>query len=215
MMFWKRWRAKKNPERSWQEGELNFVKSIEYYSGYSTQTTYVLCDVDDVVNDYRNNQTSNYVYVTTNYNGKLYPMFDLDVLNKYNDFVRNFKEEKYVMFQSSPGHYWAIVDREFNSFNDFTRDPLINDWIVYTDKQYNDFTRYRKYFSCRGYFDEMNRQPVIIDKSDNLSNNFNEFINKFDNYLQTTALELSMLKYRKPDMLNLYKRQRKLERILK
>lgn len=215
MWWWKRKLSGKNPEKKNVKDALIFTQTVQRYDSYSTNTDYICLDnIQKLVQDYRQDKTSNYPFPTTNYNGKLYAMLDLDELDKYNDFCKNF-DGKYVIFQSSPGHHWAFIDEEFETFSDFTKSELINDWIVYTDEKYNTFSRFREYFSIRGWFETLDRQPALIYESDNLSKNFKEFIDKLENYFQTTSLELSMLKYREPNMLNLYKRQKKLQRILK
>ena len=108
-----------------------------------------------------------------------------------------------------------LLNKPFDTFSDFLKDKLLYDWIIYTDSGYNNFTRYRKYFSIRGWFETLDRQPIIINKSSNLSLDFTNFIDKLEDYFQTTSLELSMLKYKDTNMLNLYKRQKKFQRILK
>jgi len=214
MWWWKRKLAGKNPEKKIVKDALIFTQTVERYDSYSTKTDYICLDnINNLLDDYRQDKISHYPFPTTNYNGKLYAMFDLDELDKYNDFCKNF-DGKYVIFQSSPGHHWAFIDEEFETFSDFIKSELINDWIVYTDEKYNTFSRVREYFSIRGWFETLDRQPGLIYESDNLSKNFKEFIDKLENYFQTTSLELSMLKYKNIDLLNIYERIKKLERIL-
>lgn len=217
MWFWwiRKWFIKRNPEKNLKQDELNFMKTVEIYSEYSTDTEFIrLENVEDLINLYRNNTTSSEIFPTTNYNNKVYIMFDLDELSKYNDFCKNIGQ-KYAVFQSSPGHYWAFIDKDFKSISEFYTDPLLNDWKVYSDKKYDKLINSINFFPIRGIFNKLERQPELIYQSDDLSKDFSDFINKLNDYFQTTSLELSMLKYRDIDMLKLYKRKKKLERILK
>lgn len=98
----------------------------------------------------------------------MYPFFDIDELDKYNHFVKN-ATCNFVSFQSSPGHFWVIVDKPFDKFHYFKNDELNNDWIVYTDTKYQDMTNRRFEFYIRGFFDKLERQPAILDKVGELS----------------------------------------------
>ncbi|NPV13012.1 MAG: hypothetical protein HPY57_14695 [Ignavibacteria bacterium] len=95
------------------------------------------------------------------------------------------------------------------------KNDLFNDWVVYSNTEYQKMTNDRNEFHIRGVFEKLERQPVLIEKNGELSSNFSEFISKLENYFECDGLELSTLRYNDPDMLLKLRRIKKLNRIIK
>jgi hypothetical protein len=203
--------------RKKEKNILNFKYCYEKHRAYDHFTKYKnLKNLDYIKNKYYNNKYHNELFILTNFNNKIYPMLDIDNSDKYNEFIKLIDVE-YVSFMSSneeDRHYWIIVDKPFNNIEEFKKDEFYKDWMVYNDPNYISFTLKRKEFFIRGLFENLKRQPKIIKHSDNLSNDFKNFIKKLEHFYETISLELSTLKYKDANMLNLYKRIKKLERIL-
>lgn len=91
-MFWwiRKHFAKKHPEIKIKYNDLNYIRTIEHCDGYSAATDHiVLDDIQKMVTKYRNDSTDNYAFVTTNYNGKLYPFFDFIIFLSFQICVFN------------------------------------------------------------------------------------------------------------------------------
>jgi hypothetical protein len=153
------------------------------------------------------------IFITSSYNKDIYPLFDLDTKEKYLGFCEYTKNE-YVAFQSSPEHYWVIIDKSFKSIKEFKKDSLFNDWSVFCDNNFMRATFNASNFLLRGTYDSFERQPIIIKKTKTLSENFTTFINKLEDYYSTDGLKFSSLKYKNADMLKQYNREEKLKRII-
>jgi len=141
-------------------------------------------------------------------------MFDIDDLSKYNHFMRHTNYNG-VVFQSSPGHFWVIIDKPFNSVTEFLKDDLKMDWICYSNDKYNDMVKTQNFFCLRGLFDKMIRQPIVVQTIGNLTDEFKIYIDKLEKHFLVDSLELSTLRYKDPEMLLQLRRIKKLERITK
>lgn len=198
--------------------ENQLIIKYEYehssWGGYSSTTKLKRGYIDELIFRFKQ-RTFNNVILISEYNGVKYPFFDIDELDKYNHFIRNFKEIPYVVFQSSPGHFWVIVDKPFVKYFDFMKDELFNDWVVYSDTNYQKMTNDRSEFHIRGDFKNLERQPTLIEKYGEFNQNFSEFISKLESYFECDCLELSTLRYNDPDMLLKLRRIKKLNRVIK
>lgn len=210
-----KWFSKKNKIKDHpRENQLIIKYEYEYspWSSYSSETRIKRGYIDELRENFKQGKFFN-ILVISEFNNIKYPFFDIDELSKYNHFVKN-ATCNYVSLQSSPGHFWIIIDKPFSNFSDFKKDELVNDWIVYSDNKYQTMTNDRKEFHIRGYFEKLERQPVLIDKIGTFSDNFKEFISQLEKYFEYDALELSFLRYKDPDVLLKYRRIKKLHRIL-
>jgi hypothetical protein len=88
------------------KNKLNFINS-KSVGCYNERLKYnKLKNIKDIIKKYRLNILSSSIFIISKFNNKIYPMFDLDELKKYDNFRDNFTY-KYVIFQSSPAHYWV------------------------------------------------------------------------------------------------------------
>jgi hypothetical protein len=193
--------------------EIIFKYEYEHasWNSYSSETRIKRGYIDFFKERFRQREFNN-IMVISEYNEFMYPFFDIDDLTKYNHFVRN-ATCNYVSFQSSPGHFWIFVDKPFRKYTEFKNDDISNDWAVYSDTKYQSMSNNRKEFHVRGFFEKLEKQPGIVDKKGNFSENFSEFISKLENYYNVDCLELSALRYNDPDMLLKLRRIQKLNRI--
>ena len=113
--------------------------------------------------------------LSSEFNGYLYPFFDMDDYNLYNKFCNNTKLN-FVSFQSSPGHFWVIVDKPIKTFKDFVDDDIYEEWLVYNDIKYTNMAQEQKKFYVRGLFDNLDRQPSVYQRVGNSDSNFNIYI---------------------------------------
>ena len=195
-----------------KKDELTFLRIYEYFGTYSNTSKIKNTQIDFILSQYRNQNEYNELIILSKLNDYHYPFFDIDDIDKYNHFCNN-TDSNYVSFQSSPGHFWVIVDKPFISLQDFIKDPIFNDWIVYSDDKYTKLVSDK--FYIRGTFKTLMRQPVIDKKIGVFSDDFKTLIEKIVEHYDTDGLELSMLRYKQPDMLLQFKRMKKLTRILK
>jgi len=192
-----------------KKDELSYLMVYEYSDTYSTNTSSKPTTIELMRNsDFKG------LIIKTLFNDKHYPMFDIDDIDKFNHFMKHTNYNG-VVFQSSPGHHWVIIDKQFDSVYDFLKDDLKLDWICYSHDKYNDMVTEQKYFCLRGLFDNMNRQPFVLQTFGNLTNDFKIYIDKLEKHFQVDSLELSTLRYKEPEMLLQLRRIKKLERITK
>lgn len=145
------------------------------------------------------------------YNGCYYPMFDLDDLEKLELFKDIFSNEPYILFQTSPKHYWAFIDKSYENFQDIKE---LTNWHVCNDKNFVESSLIEKRLFIRGLYDSTDRKPKIIFRNKfDFSKNFINFVNDLESWYKNTALELSALLYRDKDLLLLYNRKKKLKNI--
>jgi hypothetical protein len=196
----------------YNENDLYFRRDLTKSSGYGYVTLERNIKQTKITHLYKQMSYFDF-YIISKMNNGIYPMFDIDDYNTYQNFLSN-NENKYVTIQSSKNHFWVILDTPFNKYNEFVESKIYNEWNVYSDNKFNSMCNRKEDFYIRGTFEKLERQPNIIHKSDNLSVDFNIFINKLTQYFSETSLELSILRYKEEDMLLKYNRILKLKRIL-
>ena len=110
-------------------------------------------------------------------------------------------------------HYWIIVDKPCKNWKEY----ITNDeWLVLCDRKYQEFTKY-KGFHVRAFFNDISSKPCIVNEKSmtkGCSENFKEFIGKLMEQYDNYGMHISSLKSKDREFLNLYKRQKKLERVL-
>jgi len=195
--------------------ELYLLRQFTRTRDYSADITKIRStDIDFMLNQYKNLIDYHDLLILSKFNDNNYPFFDIDELSKYNHFCRT-TNHNYVSFQSSPGHFWVIIDEPFKNVADMVKNPLYSDWLVYSDNRYVSMCIERDDFYIRGTFKTLDRQPVIVNKIGTFSDEFKLFIFKLNEHFETNGLELSLLRYKDPEMLVQHKRVKKLSRILK
>lgn len=215
--MWDWFKRKKTPN------ELSVYRQYKYSDGYSGGTKLKKSDVQKIISLFKSNTINkNCVSIESFFNGIYYPFFDLD--DKHLDlFKKVYSDTPHVIFISSVEqytyyfdaireikenvHYWAFLDVPYEKVDDIFFD--IN-WKNINDQNYVEFSReYDKLF-IRGLYENDRRKPNVYEKHGELSENFSLFLDKLNDFYNKEAFELSILRYKDPDMLVKYNRIKKL-----
>jgi hypothetical protein len=76
------------------------------------------------------------------------------------------------------------------------------EWKTYSDSNYVNVCTYNKRFEFRIDFSTLERKPVKVFESKNLSENFKKFISTIEHLFNNESLEISTYKYKEPELLN-------------
>jgi hypothetical protein len=189
---------------------LTFYYEYEVHRDYSSRSKRKTKLLSEILTIFKKNSTpptiSN-VYVQCKYNDIVYPMFDLDTIEHKDTFTSIYKDVPYVMFQSSVDHHWAMLGTEDK--NIFT-DTI---WLSCNDPKFADVAKSRNAFMIRGLYENMVRKPVVVKINGILDINFKVFIEKLEHFYSNEGLELSVLKYKEPNMILKFDRKNKLEQL--
>jgi hypothetical protein len=198
-----------------KKNELVMYSSYDYTDDYdhTVAERFIPTTSERILNMYKDSDFDELI-LSSEFNGKLYPFFDIDDYNSYYKFYNNTKLN-FVSFQSSPGHYWVIVDKPFKNFKEFLNDDMYNEWLVYSDIKYTNMAYEQKKFYIRGLFDTLDRQPSVFQRVGIFDFDFKIYIDKMEKFFQTESLNLSIIRYKDSEMLLQYERIKKLERITK
>lgn len=193
--------------------ELTFFRQYEYYGGYGTEVKIKKESLSDIIFKYKDSvKTSGGVLIESKFNNIYYPVFDIDNLDDFALFKNLYSPTPYVLFSSSKGHYWGILDTPYDNINKIFLD---HNWKICNDQKYIEYSRNYKLMSIRGLYENESRKPSLYTINGNLSENFQLFIDKIVKYYNKEGLELSVLRYKDPLMLIKFNRKRKLEQINK
>ena len=190
--------------------ELIIYHEYTDYGGYSSRDKSKIFSVSGIFEKFR--KTGDIpekwgVYVKCEYNGVTYPTFDLDTVEYKETFEKLYDGVPYVLYQSSPNHYWGILGTE--------NPNILTDtyWLSCNDFRFVDMAKIHGYFRLRALYEEMKRKPILIKSNGDISENFEEFNNKLQSFINNEALELSIIKYKNPQMMLKFDRKRKLDKI--
>lgn len=191
---------------------LIFLNQYTYYGGYSTEERLKIEPLSKImekcITDTKNNVGG--VVISSKFNGIYYAMFDLDNQQNFELFKKIYAATPYVIFQSSPNHYWGLLDVPYIKLADIYNDT---NWKVCNDQNYISFTKMRDNMLIRGLYENLSRKPRLSETNGNLSKNFQLFIDKLTKYYNKEALELSVLRYKDPTMLIQFNRKRKIQQL--
>jgi hypothetical protein len=198
-----------------EEDSLILYRQYNRTQGYGSVERVRKTDFNFMLKNYKNNDFDYLPFLISKYNGKHYPFFDIDNHNDYNHFCSNAKNYNYVVFQSSPSHYWIFVDDEFTSFDTFKEKPIYDFWSVYCDKNYQDLSLNKKMFFVRSTYKNLDREPKLIYKNGDFTTHFKVMVEKIEKFFVNESLEMSILRYKNKDLLLKKDRINKLKRIKK
>lgn len=195
--------------------ELCFIYQDSYSDGYGSSKRYSRKSLDFILSKFRSYvNISEGVTIETLFNGIHYAVFDLDIQDKFDLFKKLYNPNSYVLFISSSDddcdHYWGILDVPYKNFSQILYEP---NWKICNDENYVKFCYERNSINIRGIFENKKRKPYLYEINGNLSENFKLFINKLTKYYDKEGFELSVLRYKDPELLIKYNRKRKLEEI--
>lgn len=206
-------KRKKIIEELSNSNELTYLRQFESWGGYSNEVKIRKENVNDIISKYKNDiNQSGGVLIESKFNNIYYPVFDIDNLDNFALFRNLYSPTPYVLFSSSNGHYWGIIDVPYSNINDIF---LEHTWKICNDQKYIEFCRRYKFITIRGLYENESRKPSLYTINGKLSENFQLFIDKIVNYYNKEGLELSVLRFKDPSMLIKFNRKRKLEQINK
>jgi hypothetical protein len=149
-----------------KKDQLLFAFQTTLDRSYEVKHTWVYTTFKRAVKEMRKT-TSCSVFIQSKYNGLHYPVIDVDsdleltrVLKEINE-LRNIP---YVVFQSSPGHYWVIIDMGFDKFSPaFFLLKILGRHGILGDRNYYNYCEDQNVFFIRGdYNNNIERLPKII-----------------------------------------------------
>lgn len=192
---------------------LLFLEYTEYGS-YGSNKRFAKKNFENLLMRFKETASSNgdYVYIEGKFNGIIYPFYDLDNEENREVFEKTHEFEDYVLFQSSPGHYWGIIGQTPYTNTSFFYDT---DWLSCNDPKYVSCSKGFDNIRIRGLYENMFRKPKIVKENlkEGWSENFSTYIESLVKYYDNESLELSVLKYKTPELILLFNRKRKLEQI--
>jgi hypothetical protein len=217
--------------RKYEEGRLD--GGFHSDTDYGSTTKYAYESINKIINRFKREDSPTYnVTIENKFNGKFYPIFDLDKEEHLELFKKLYTDTPYVIFISSfkkpdntlissgvtystqvdldREHHWAILDVPYDKQKDILSD---HNWKICNDKRYVSYCIERKSIVIRGIYENKSRKPQLNETNGNLSKNFQLFIDKIHKYYSNEGLELSVLRYKNHDMLLTFNRKQKLKNI--
>ncbi len=201
--FLKKKKIKKNDE-------LTFYYDYVVHGNYSNTNKNKILTLPDIFSKFKkiNVVPKEWnIFVKSEFNGITYPMFDLDTIEHKETFEKLYNDVSYVLFQSSQDHYWGILGIENkNMFTDTF-------WLSCNDVKFVSMTKMRGEYRLRCLYNNLNIKPINFNVNGQISDNFKKFLDKLKKIYSNEALELSIIKYKDPQMMLKFDRKRKLDKI--
>lgn len=196
------------------DDEDKLILHLEYkhQGNYTSSMRSVKSTITRLLSNFKEGAAKDdYIFIESKFNGINYPFFDLDNEEMKDTFLEIYKEEKFVLFQSSPEHYWAILDENVDLkflFQD-------TKWLTCNDPKYVSCSKSSENLRIRGLYAYRNRKPQIIQKNreNEFTENFSKYIESMVEYYNNDGLELSVLKYKTPELILLFDRKKKLTQL--
>ena len=195
-----------------EKDNLSFLEQYTYYDSYSNVDKLRPQYLSKILDIYRSSVqcSSGMVSIETKFNNVYYATFDLDTDDNLVLFRHLFQSSPYVLFASSEGHYWGIVDVPHDNIKEIFYEPM---WKNCNDQNYVTFCRDKNTILIRGLYSNDDRKPKLHTTRGTFSKNFQLFIDKLCIYYNKEGLELSVLRYKDPKMLMKFNRRRKLQQL--
>ena len=197
-----------------KKNQLELYREYEYHGDYSISNKIKKTSIKDIQGRLEKNLNSVVsIFVNSRFNGLYYPMFDLDHNSKLNLFQQINKDIPYVIFQSSTGHYWGILDTPKKKLSDILdKDPS---WKICNDSKYVSFSKQKQYMLLRATYENYERKPFVYYINGSLSENLRLFIDAFNSYLNNQGFEFSVLHHKSEDLLEELMIRKRTEKIIK
>ena len=208
--------------------QLNIYHSYLRNDGYGGVEKHKKVSIEKFLSKARaHHESYTYGSISTKFNDLQYSVYDLDSEDKYNDFLQfHHNKENCVIFRSSKSgpderltngsgtfhetrHYWAIVDENVRNLKNYNN---VN-WHVINDNEYVKFCKKNNSFDLRFTYETLDRKPIRIKTGDDVSENFKLFIKSFEKIIDEDGLEISTLISNDKELLTLYNRRKKLEKL--
>lgn len=197
-----------------KKNQLELYREYEYHDDYNTSNKIKKTSIKDIQGRLEKNSNSVIsIFVNTRFNGLYYPMFDLDDFSKLNLFQKINKDISYVIFQSSIGHYWGILDTPKKKLSDILdKDPS---WKICNDSKYVSFSIQKQNMLLRATYENYERKPFVYYINGSLSENLRLFIDAFNSYLNNQGFEFSVMYHKSEDLLEELMIRKRTEKIMK
>lgn len=197
-----------------KKNNLEIYREYEYHDDYNTKNKIKKSSIKDIQKRLEKDYNSvKGIFINSKFNGLYYPIFDLDDSSKLNLFQKINKDISYVIFQSSNGHYWGILDTPKKKLSDILdKDPS---WKICNDSKYVSFTRIKGIMLLRATYENYDRKPFVYYINGNLSKNLKLFIDEFKSYLNNQGFEFSVLYHKSEDLLEELMIRKRAEKINK
>lgn len=193
------------------KNKLTFYIEHTHYGTYSTLSVHKKKSIYKILILFKNVvHPNNVIVILSKFNNIHYMFFDLDDDDKINLFKTLYAEESYVIYCSSPNHYWGIVDKPHKNINSVLLDT---NWNICNDNKYVTFTKAHNKLYIRALYKDKFRKPFLFETHGKLSKNFEMFIDKLNDFYNKEGLELSILKHKDQDLLLQFNRKLKLKEI--
>ena len=186
--------------------ELTFWRQYLHSGDYHPDDRLRKESIEKILDKYRNY----IIQVESKFNDIYYAVFDLDTQEHRILFEKLYSANSYVLFMSSEEHFWGIVDMPYTKKYDIFMEC---NWKICNDSKYVNFAVDKKLLLMRGLYENKERKPHLVKINGNLSENFQLFIDKLSTYYDKEGFEMSVLRYKDPEMLIKYNRKRKLQKI--
>ena len=192
------------------DGELEFIKMYEDYGSYDSKNKYKDESLPKLLKLFRGSWIKNEKpFISCKFKSNYYPFHDIDNVKALETFKEIYKNSEYVIFCSSPDHYWGIVN-EPNTLDIIQKG--IN-WRSCNDLQYVSSQCENDMMTIRGYYEDISRKPKIDTVNGTLSGDFKIFISKLNQYFSNEGLELSVLMFKDQGLLVKFNRSKKLQKL--
>lgn len=195
-----------------KRNKLSFLREYTDHGDYGMDSGFYNESLNKIIKKFKNFELVNNdkVAIKSKFNNIHYPIFDLDDLEMLEIFKTLYSDESYAIFKSSDEHFWAFLDAPHKN----TKDIFYNtNWKICNDQKYVTFSIGNKNLIVRGLYENKKRKPYLFEKNGILSKNFQLFIDKLSIYYNKEGLELSLLRYKDPELLFQFNRKIKLEQL--
>ena len=196
-----------------KKDQLKIYREYTHYGSYDTSNRLRKSNLKAIQNRFEKRLDVIGVYITSKFNGYIYPVFDLDSNEHLELFKNIYVTTPYVIFETSKGHYWGIVDNPTKNIKDiFEKDPS---WKVCNDQDYVNFSINKGRMFLRGLYENYDRKPYLCYTNGEISIKFQLFINKIKDYYNKEGFEFSVLRYNSTELIEELMIRKRAEKINK
>lgn len=198
-----------------KKNKLIFYRQYTHYGAYCTTSRLKVECIESILYRFKCEKSpDDYILISSKFNNKNYKFFDLDSEENLELFKKLYSNKSYVIFCSSTNNnkknYWAFLDEPNKNIKDIFLDTI---WLTCNDNKYVSFAKKQNILLIRGIYKNKSNKPILYETYGDLSRNFKLFIDTLEKYYKTEGLELSILRFKDPDMLLQFNRKQKLKNI--
>ncbi len=149
-----------------KKDRLIFAYEKTIYRSYSSMQTSKYITFEKAIRRIQKNKKPCRLFIQSKFNGNHYPVVDVDDDIELPNMITKLNRSNihYVVFQSSPNHYWIIIDIAFDRFN--LGQICLTLLGMEGDKKYVEACNERQAYQIRAYTENPDRLPHIISNYD-------------------------------------------------